>query len=173
MILATTEFSFDLEYIPGKKNVIADYGTRHIPDTDWPVQPDDPLELNSLFPFNNSFASIKFPNIQRHIYSLQDYEEWEKFQLKTIDNANHFSILVKNKEKILVPYSIRRSIFWAAHFPAHQGMSKLVEILKERHLYWPNMKKDIAEFLSTCICAVKKTDKTRKKGYKIMRTSTI
>ena len=166
MILATTEFSFDLEYIPGKKNVIADYGTRHIPDTDWPVQPDDPLELNSLFPFNNSFASIKFPNIQRHIYSLQDYEEWEKFQLKTIDNANHFSILVKNKEKILVPYSIRRSIFWAAHFPAHQGMSKLVEILKERHLYWPNMKKDIAEFLSTCICAIKKTDKTRKKGYK-------
>ena len=97
---------------------------------------------------------------------MQDYEEWEKFQLKTIDNANHFSILVKNKEKILVPYSIRRSIFWAAHFPAHQGMSKLVEILKERHLYWPDMKKDIAEFLSTCICAVKKTDKTRKKGYK-------
>ena len=34
MILATTEFSFDLEYIPGKKNVIADYGTRYIPDTD-------------------------------------------------------------------------------------------------------------------------------------------
>ena len=102
MILATTEFSFNLEYIPGKKNVIADYGTRHIPDTDWPVQPDDPLELNSLFPFNNSFAAIKFPNIQRHIYSLQDYEEWEKFQLKTIDNANHFLILVKNKEKILV-----------------------------------------------------------------------
>ena len=28
------------------------------------------------------------------------------------------------------------------------------------------MKKDITEFLSTCICAVKKTDKTRKKEYK-------
>ena len=34
MILATAGFSFDLEYIPGKKNVIVDYSTRHIPDTD-------------------------------------------------------------------------------------------------------------------------------------------
>ena len=84
MLVRSSEFSFDLEYIPEKKNVIADYGTRHIPDTDWPVQPDDPLKLNSLFPFNNSFTSIKFPNIQRHIY---------------------FYKVLKNGEKILVTHS--------------------------------------------------------------------
>ena len=41
MVLATSEFSFNQEYLAGKKNIIADYGTRQIPDTDWPVQ-DDP-----------------------------------------------------------------------------------------------------------------------------------
>ena len=112
--------------------------------------------LSNFQTFSDTFILCKINN-----------EEWEKFQLKTIDNANHFSILVKNKEKILVPYSIRRSIFWAAHFPAHQGMSKLVEILKERHLYWPNMKKDIAEFLSTCIPAQSK--KRTKQGRKVIR----
>ena len=34
MVLATTEFSFELKYLPVEKNVLADYGTRHIPDTD-------------------------------------------------------------------------------------------------------------------------------------------
>ena len=45
MVLATTEFSFDLQYLPGKKNILADYGTRHIPDSDWPVLEEDPLEF--------------------------------------------------------------------------------------------------------------------------------
>ena len=53
MVLATTEFPFEIEYIPQKKNVLADYSTRHIPLTDWPVQEEDPLELNSLFLFHS------------------------------------------------------------------------------------------------------------------------
>ena len=53
MVLATSEFSFDMEYLPGKKNILADYGTRQIPDTDWPIEADDPIELNNLLPFNS------------------------------------------------------------------------------------------------------------------------
>jgi hypothetical protein len=64
MVLATTEFSFNLEFLAGKKNVLADYGTRQIPDTDWPIQEDDSLELNNLLPFN-SFEVIQFPNIEK------------------------------------------------------------------------------------------------------------
>ena len=74
MVLATTEFSFNLEFLAGKKNVLADYGTRQIPDTDWPVQEDDPLELNNLLPFN-SFEVIQFPNIEKRFYSSDDFLE--------------------------------------------------------------------------------------------------
>ena len=49
MVLVTTEFSFELQYLPGKKNVLADYATRHIQHTDWPVIEEDPLELAALF----------------------------------------------------------------------------------------------------------------------------
>ena len=53
MVLATTEFSFNLEFLAGKKNVLANYGTR-----------DNPLELNNLLPFH-SFEVIQFPNIEK------------------------------------------------------------------------------------------------------------
>ena len=62
MVLATTEFSFELQYLPGKKNVLADYGTRHIPDTDWPVIEEDPLELTDLFPFTLCSKILEYPN---------------------------------------------------------------------------------------------------------------
>ena len=96
MVLATTEFSFEIEYIPGKKNVLADYGTRHIPLTDWPVQEEDPLELDSLFPFH-SFTSIEFPVFQKRLYNQQDFEEFEKFQLRTFEKEHNFTTIIKKR----------------------------------------------------------------------------
>ena len=164
MVLATTEFSFEIEYIPGKKNILADFGTRHIPLTDWPIQEEDPLELNSLLPFHN-FTSIEFPVLHKRLYNQQDFEEFEKFQWKTMEKEDCFTTIIKKEEKILVPVTIRRSVFWATHFPNHQGFSQTLRILKDRHFFWPNMKKDVAEFLSTCVCAIKKTDKFKKKAF--------
>ena len=74
-------------------------------------------------------------------------------------------MVVEKEEKILVPVTIHCSVFWATHFPNHQGFSQTLKILKDRHFFWPNMKKDVAEFLSTCVCAIKKTDKFKKKAF--------
>ena len=90
MALATTEFSFEIEYLPGKRNVLADYGTRHIPDEDWPVIEEDPLELNSLFPFNN-FTTVDFPVFEKHFYAQQDFEEFEKLSISTLERENHLA----------------------------------------------------------------------------------
>ena len=75
MVLATTEFSFKSKYLPGKKNVLADYGTRHISDTDWPVEQEDPLELSDLFPFSMVSTILEYPDTQKHMYSSEDFEE--------------------------------------------------------------------------------------------------
>ena len=50
MLVSTLEFSYTLSYLPGNKNVLADYGTRNIPETDWPAPEEDPLEID---PFPN------------------------------------------------------------------------------------------------------------------------
>jgi hypothetical protein len=101
MVLATTEFSFELQYLPGKKNVLADYGTRHIPDTDWPVIEEDPLELTDLFPFTLCSKILEYPNFEKHMYSPEDFDEVSKLQVTEEDT--HFSVLIKGKKQIYVP----------------------------------------------------------------------
>ena len=39
------EYSYNLTYLPGKKNILADYGNRQTPESDWEPLDDDPLEL--------------------------------------------------------------------------------------------------------------------------------
>ena len=164
MALATTEFSFEVEYFPGKRNVLADYGTRHIPDTDWPVDEQDPLELDSLFPFN-AFTNVSFPIIEKHLYSSVDFEEFNRSNLVITEKNQQFTTVIHGVERVLVPTALRRSVFWAAHFPMHFGLSKILQTLKQHSLFWPQMNKQIAEFLSQCVCAKKKTDKFKKKDY--------
>ena len=50
MILSTVEFIFLIEYFPGVKNVIADFGSRFIDPSEWDEpSEDDPLESNNEF----------------------------------------------------------------------------------------------------------------------------
>ena len=58
-----------MSYLPGKKNILADYGTRQIPETDWECPLEDPLEL---CPFTVISASIQFPQISKHSYTSSD-----------------------------------------------------------------------------------------------------
>ena len=103
MALATTEYSFNIEYVPGKKNIIADYGTRHIPETDWPVNEEDPLELSSLFPSFNTFISISFPVIEKHLYSTEDFDELNKLNLNIIEVNSQIKVRIGKQERVLVP----------------------------------------------------------------------
>ena len=103
MVLATSEFSFDMEYLPGKKNILADYGTCQIPDTDWPIEADDPIELNNLLPFN-SFDILDLPKIERQFYSSEDF-------LEPKEQEDNLVVTIRNKQRILVPISMRRAFF--------------------------------------------------------------
>ena len=77
MLVSTLEFSYTLSYLPGNKNVLADYGTRNIPETDWPAPEEDPLEID---PFPNhptcsiTSASVAFPVIAKHMYKSEDIQ---------------------------------------------------------------------------------------------------
>lgn len=64
MVLSTAEFCFIIEYYPGVKNVLADFGSRLIDDSEWDEpEDDDPLELNELFNFE-ALTDFSFFNFQ-------------------------------------------------------------------------------------------------------------
>ena len=63
MVLATSEFCFILEFYPGVKNVLADFGTRHIDISEWEeADEDDPTGISGLFVYVNEAAMTELPD---------------------------------------------------------------------------------------------------------------
>jgi len=164
MLVSTLEYSYNLTYLPGKKNILADYGTRQIPESDWePLDAyDDPLELYPFLDCSVTSAEVKFPDIQKHFYTSIDFEEQNRLNLQTIENSSYYSILINEDERIYVPTDLRRACFWAAHFPLHHGQVYTAQVLREHKLYWPSMDSSLQLFLSQCVCAKKKPNRSAK-----------
>ena len=137
MLILTSEYSYSMSYLPGKKNILADYGTRQIPQTDWEPPLDDPLELNPFLDCSIISAALQFPVIAKHCFTSTDFEEINKFKLNSKETPSGFLVKVNEEEKILVPTELRRACFWAAHFPLHHGHAYTAKILHEKNLYWP------------------------------------
>ena len=73
--------------------------------------------------------------------------------------VNDFSVsrngMLKFKERICVPIDeeLKREILTEAHntlYSVHPGTTKMFNDLK-RHYWWPNMRKDVVEFVAKCL----------------------
>ena len=116
MLISTSEYSYSMSYLPGKKNILADYGTRQIPQTDWEPPLDDPLELNPFLDCSIISAALQFPVIAKHCFTSTDFEEINKFKLNSKETPSGFLVKVNEEEKILVPTELRSAWQLISHF---------------------------------------------------------
>ena len=83
------------------KNVLADFGTRQLNPDDKidPVDPDDPLELDGLFPPSATFTPtlIDFPNIEKNDYSTEDFDDQEYLNFESEEKNGVFKIKHRNE----------------------------------------------------------------------------
>jgi hypothetical protein len=50
MLLSISEYTFQLQYLPESRNIIADFGTRHLDISEWDkITEDDREGLHELF----------------------------------------------------------------------------------------------------------------------------
>ena len=105
MILATAEYSFKIDYIPGIRNILADFGTRFIDESEWDKpQEDDNEGLHQLFSFQ-----VELPvHIMKFLYDTQltkedkqelqkahvVYEQRGKIIMVSYQISNYFTCLV-------------------------------------------------------------------------------
>ena len=76
MVLSTVEFIFVIEYFPGVKNVIADFGSKFIDPSEWDEpSEDDPLEINEFYNFE---ALIEFPTFNTADFSTSENEKIQR-----------------------------------------------------------------------------------------------
>jgi len=170
MLLSISEYTFLLKYLPGARNVIADFGTRNLDTSEWDKAGEDDEEgLHELFlcPILQEKTKQLEEFLNEENMTEKDYSEIEKLKLCVKSEEKLRTIMVKGEKKIWVPYSSRRSLFWQLHNQLHQGTVKIYEQLQQAALFWPFMTKDIERYLSQCVCATKKTKPPHKYSEKV------
>ena len=141
------EFDYELSYIKGKENVVADALSRKHKEVHQPSASilKKLLNITTLKLSENILEKLK-----------DEYQNDEHF--KNLYNTPKEPYLKKNnklylEKKLCIPTgSIRLDILNDNHeslYGAHRGYKKTLAQLK-RHFYWPKMKQEIYDYVKTC-----------------------
>ena len=81
MLLTTSKYTFKIDYLPGMKNILADFGTCQIDASEWDKQsPEDQEGLHQLFCFDQSL-----PTPRLDFASSKHISDEDQIQISSID----------------------------------------------------------------------------------------
>ena len=152
------EFDFDLEYVKGKENVVADALSRRLLANAISCIGNSLIDEIKMHYANDDFFKFPFESLFKETRSVDEIENFKSFDLKD-------EILYYNG-RVCVPKSgeHRLNIMNDLHdipIAGHPGFQKTYISVKRRY-YWPGMKKNIKEYLTRCLkCQVSKSEQMK------------
>jgi hypothetical protein len=142
MMLAVAEYNFEVRYLPGVRNIIADYGSRQIDTTEWDkVEIDDSEGLHELMVLDQpQFEHAMYDPLYFHQSNMSSQDEEILSKLNLFDTLEiHDSLVIllhQGKLKIWLPFNSRRAFFWDRHSHLHEGSTKFLLYLRKQNILW-------------------------------------
>jgi hypothetical protein len=165
------EYSPDLRYIPGSKNVVADALSR-LEKTDAAL--DDSKEafysVMQCFgkdPDNFDFHPFSFAHLDKSQQADSDIKkilrkENSKYSTQDFHGGGKERLLVCYNGKIVVPKLLHRHVIdWYHTVLCHPGINRTEESISQ-HLYWPKMRDQITRHVQACPTCQKNKRKVKK-----------
>ena len=78
MILSTSEFDFEIQHVPGSKNIVADFGSRYISESEYPV--DSNLKEDFVFTWIHEQTIYPVPSIAIQHLCTEDNEQLSSYR---------------------------------------------------------------------------------------------
>ena len=160
-LLLLEEYGVTFEYLPGKKNVVADALSRLDID-DLMIQEEEALALLS----ESEHSNIKFPMQTALIFKEQT--RVKGLREKGLSQP-HYSMqciegydLLCYKDKISIPQSLRQKVMsWYHEYLLHPGQNRTEKTIRNT-MTWPGFTQDVECLCSTCeVCQLTKEERKR------------
>ena len=92
-------------------------------------------------------------------FSDRDNKQYQQMKVDKKQTDEFKLVKLHDEWKIYVPSDARRSLFWLLHSDLHSSSTKILADFHELGLYWPKAASTVDEFLSQCLCTLKKDSK--------------
>ena len=158
--LILEEYSPELVYIQGSKNIVADALSRlEIKDNKEPIAPNLEALAENFALSKNDLPEEIHPTSYK---TIMKHQQMDKLLIeKAKSNVNDYSIkhfhgadkkysLICYKGKIVIPLKLqKRLVEWYHHTLCHPGETR-TELSINQHFYWKNLRKTVHDVCSKC-----------------------